>query len=225
MSINRDINLLSLRRAVGAPKQDSDADFQRKHALELRLKYNKRGIAPDWVFGNNGDNVALFKEQATKVQTDILEFDELSQAIPAICEYLNDKGLPLELWCGGADEILNLPWADYEVNVSKNQDLTGKKSGVVRAMAGVAETGTLVVESSDTKFVSLNFLPECHIVFLQKNDILGSYEDAWDKISLNTALPRTINYITGPSRTGDIAQTLELGAHGPIYLLVVIYEK
>ena len=60
------------------------------------------------------------------------------------------------------------------------------------------------------------------------NDIVGDYESAWDR--LRTAfgkglMPRLVNMITGPSRSGDIEQKLLLGAHGPRRLHVVIVAE
>ena len=74
---------------------------------------------------------------------------------------------------------------------------------------------------------TLNFLPDTHIVVLREDQIVASYEDGWDLLRARVAAspagwPRTINLITGPSRTGDIEQTLELGAHGPKALAVLI---
>jgi len=74
---------------------------------------------------------------------------------------------------------------------------------------------------------TLNFLPETHIVVLQARDIAGCYEDAWDRLRASQAgeaLPRTVNLITGPSRTADIEQTIQLGAHGPRRLCIVLVD-
>ena len=70
---------------------------------------------------------------------------------------------------------------------------------------------------------------DCHVILLNQADIFTSYEQAYhhalaqNKPHLNT-MPRTINMISGPSRTADIEQTLTLGAHGPIELVVLIYK-
>ena len=74
---------------------------------------------------------------------------------------------------------------------------------------------------------TLNFLPENHIVVLKASQIVGPYEDAWDRVRAAEGegrLPRTVNFITGPSRTGDIEQTLEMGAHGPRRLHIILVE-
>jgi L-lactate dehydrogenase complex protein LldG len=70
---------------------------------------------------------------------------------------------------------------------------------------------------------TLNFLPETHVVVVRASQIVGGYEDAWARLrAAMKAMPRTVNFITGPSRSGDIEQTLQLGAHGPRRLHVVL---
>ena len=89
----------------------------------------------------------------------------------------------------------------------------------------VAETGTLVLLSGPDNPTTINFLPETHIVVLRAHDIVGPYEAAWNalrEIYGERSLPRTVNLISGPSRTADIEQTIIMGAHGPKRLHVVI---
>jgi L-lactate dehydrogenase complex protein LldG len=74
---------------------------------------------------------------------------------------------------------------------------------------------------------TLNFLPETHIVVLPKSAVTGSYEDVWDRLRQHVGegvMPRTVNLVTGPSRTGDIEQTIELGAHGPRRLHIILLD-
>jgi L-lactate dehydrogenase complex protein LldG len=70
-------------------------------------------------------------------------------------------------------------------------------------------------------------MPEAHIVVFPVDRIVGTYEEVWARIRSrfgNGTLPRAVNWITGPSRTGDIEQTLLLGAHGPRLLHVVLVD-
>ena len=98
-------------------------------------------------------------------------------------------------------------------------------ASVSHAFAGVAETGTLVMASGTDNPTTLNFLPDTHVVVLNAKDIAGDYESVWARVRNSfgiDALPRTINLITGPSRSADIAQILILGAHGPRRLHVLV---
>ena len=91
------------------------------------------------------------------------------------------------------------------------------------AFAGVAETGTLIMRSGPNHPTTLNFLPDTHIVVIRKSQVVGTYEDAWDRLREGD-MPRTVNLITGASRTGDIEQTIFMGAHGPRRMHIVLVE-
>ena len=99
---------------------------------------------------------------------------------------------------------------------------------ITGAFAGIAETGTLVMASGPDHPVSLNLLPDTHIVVLREEDVVAGYEDVWARLRERygkDAMPRTVNTITGPSRTGDIEQAMELGAHGPRRLHIVVVRE
>ena len=101
----------------------------------------------------------------------------------------------------------------------------GDYISMTKAFAGIAETGTLMLLSGPHSQTAMNFLPDVHIVVLSAPHIVGPYEDAWSRIRAGGTLPRTVNLITGPSRSADIEQTLQLGAHGPVQLHIVISDE
>ena len=99
--------------------------------------------------------------------------------------------------------------------------------GLSHAFAGIAETGTLALVSGPDNPTTLNFLPETHIVVVEAQTIVGDYEAFWAKLRAaygEGTMPRTVNFITGPSRSADIEQTLLLGAHGPRTLHILIVD-
>lgn len=100
---------------------------------------------------------------------------------------------------------------------------SGDRVGISRAVAALAETGSLIMASSAATPTTANFLPETHIVVVADSEIRESLEDLWPDLRARGAWPRTINQITGPSRTGDIELTLQIGVHGPRALLIVVY--
>ena len=100
-----------------------------------------------------------------------------------------------------------------------------RRLGLSHAIAGAAETGTLFLVSGAENPSTLNFLPETHVIVILASDIAGSYEEGWAKLRSiygSGNMPRTVNLISGPSRTADIEQTIVMGAHGPRNLLVLI---
>ena len=91
-----------------------------------------------------------------------------------------------------------------------------RRLGDTQGLQLVAEVGFKVL---------LHFLPENHIVVINAYDIAGDYETVLrDARRSDGTLPRTVNMITGPSRSGDIEQTLLLGAHGPRSLHIIVVE-
>jgi L-lactate dehydrogenase complex protein LldG len=89
----------------------------------------------------------------------------------------------------------------------------------------VAETGTLVLVSGPDNPTTLNLLPDTHIVMIDADDIAGDYEAVWRRVRDTYGAgqaPRTVNLVTGPSRSADIEQTLILGAHGPRALHIFV---
>jgi L-lactate dehydrogenase complex protein LldG len=59
---------------------------------------------------------------------------------------------------------------------------------------------------------------------VHRDQVVATYEDGWDRLQDRRGLPRAINFITGPSRTGDIEQRIELGAHGPRRLHIMVVD-
>lgn len=98
-------------------------------------------------------------------------------------------------------------------------------ASVTGAVAGIAETGTLMVRSGSDVSMRLHFLPDLHIAVLAASAICGSYEDAFARLlPPGAALPRMVTLVTGPSRSSDIERILQIGVHGPRALHVVIVD-
>lgn len=117
-------------------------------------------------------------------------------------------------------DIEAMDWRGLEVDYrpARIEDVLG----ISRALAGIAETGTVVFISDKNHPPSLNFIPEFSIVILRENEIVPAPEDVWALLKKSGPMPSTLNLVTGPSRTGDIEQTLFLGAHGPRELHILL---
>ena len=147
---------------------------------------------------------------------------ESSIAIPnAVLDFLQKYHFPQRVVMDA--HLKSLAWP-AELDIAYRQALPDDKLSVTGAFAGVAETGSLVLLSSENSPTTLNFLPEAHIVVLFAQDIVAHIEDVWPRLR-EIPTPRTVNFITGPSRTADIEQTLQLGAHGPKKLHVILVAK
>lgn len=177
--------------------------------------------------------VALFCSEATRVNATIAQVSRYDNVPNAVSDYLRTHQLPAQIKIAPHPRLMDLNWtATTSLMVSHGRGQGDDAVSVSLALGGVAETGTLVMASGPQSPTSLNFLPLDHIVVLNADDIAGDYEAVWARLRAQAdasgkpgTLPRTVNWITGPSRTADIEQTLLLGAHGPQRLHIVIVDE
>jgi L-lactate dehydrogenase complex protein LldG len=211
-----------IRAALGA----SAADKARQDAVRARLERHPRSTIPARARVSGADAVRLSAEMLTAQGADVTRVATQEEAIRAISAYLAAQGLPPALRLGGDPVLWALPWAEVPgLALRFGPAEPSDSASLSRALAGAAETGTLFLASGSDNPTSLAFLPPTHNVLIAGADIVGAYEEAWDRlraICALGALPRSVNLISGPSRTADIEQTIVRGAHGPGRLHVVI---
>jgi L-lactate dehydrogenase complex protein LldG len=119
-----------------------------------------------------------------------------------------------------------LPWhgagLDIEARPANDRDLLG----ITGAFCAIAETGTLMLLSGPETPASASLLPETHVAIVATGRIVASMEDAWDLLRSECERPpRAVNFISGPSRTADIEQTVTLGAHGPYRVVLILVDS
>ncbi len=146
----------------------------------------------------------------------------------AVATYLRGANLPMRVRMGDDARLDGLPWSSQPaLTCERGRAQPGDEVGLSHAAAGIAETGTLMMMSGADNPVTLNYLPETHVVVVKARDIAGNYEAAFDQVRAKLGrggMPRTLNLISGPSRTGDIGGRLVMGAHGPRRMCVIIVE-
>ncbi len=210
-----------LRRSLGV----SGHDIERRAAVADRLARAPQGVIPARGQLPLAGRIALFCEMAQLVSASVEQIASLDDVAGAVARHLRDANLPARLRIGTDERFsgVDLISAGLEVTVgpSAGDDLVGMSF----ALSGIAETGTLALLSGEANPTTLNFLPDRHIILVQASDIDGDMESALVRIRGiygKGAMPRTVNFITGPSRSADIEQTLILGAHGPRQLHIMI---
>jgi len=115
-----------------------------------------------------------------------------------------------------------LPWHSAPGLTLSAAPPSGEDSALSMADYGIAETGTLAFFSGPHSPSSWHFRPGREFVLLARACILPRLEDVIGLLSADGHMPATLNLITGPSRTADIEQTIELGAHGPREVHILI---
>ena len=205
--------LASVRVSLGRDGPLSEAVI---NALEKREKVAvKPGIEPDLV-GRFADKLAQAGGSVERVES-------LGAVGDAVGRYLKSHQLPNDLLVSTDPVVAGIEWP--VLITTKAGPATGEELvSVTGALAAVAETATLVLMSSDKSPTSLNFLPDEHIVVLPVSQVVGHLEDAWAALREAGDMPRTVNLISAPSKTGDVELTLVQGAHGPRRLHVILYD-
>ncbi|PCI04032.1 MAG: lactate utilization protein [Hyphomicrobiales bacterium] len=216
--------ILSKVRAAIAPNGNHD---ERRKNLRTAAIAKADGIIPKLPESKKAIQ-ARFEERAVKADATVV-FSKPREVANNIAKYLREHNLPSAIRTGD-DKRLKTLLRGYEslLEISHGRTYGDDMVGVSHALGGVAETGTLFMESGKDNPTTLNFLPETHIVVINADDIETSYENLLEKLRDKYGageMPRVLNMITGPSRSADIEQTLILGAHGPLRLHIIIVRK
>jgi L-lactate dehydrogenase complex protein LldG len=217
----RDAILGRIRRSLGVGTNDPG----RRAIVISRLESTPKGVIPARGRLPPAEQKALFRKMAEKVSATVAEIATRDDVPKAIAEYLRGHNLPAQVRIGEDPLLTRLPWETTPLEVTRGPSAGNDPVAVSHAAAAVAESGTLVLTSGLENPTTLNFLPETHIVVLAAKDLAGDYETVWAKLRTRYGrgrLPRTVNLITGPSRSGDIEQTIVLGAHGPRRLHIIV---
>ena len=205
-----------LQRIQAARGQDRAPAAEDRVAVASYIGAHGPGPRPaaDW------EPLARFRERVAALASTFAAVGTLAAVPQAVAEHLRLHHLPLAAVCW--PELSELPWRDagmsVEARTARGEDLVG----ITGVFCAVAETGTLALLSGARTPAATSLLPETHIAIVRAGQLVRSMEDAWERVRGECgALPRAVNFVSGPSRTADIEQTLTLGAHGPYRVHVI----
>ncbi len=211
-----------LRRHLGC-----DAEDARRRAVAARLHRHRPVLIPARARVEGEERIALFTEMAEAVRTEVQRLESFAEIATATSRYLRLHNLPQKLVAAPDPLLDGAGWEKQPLlRVRRGNAAPEDAVGMTLAFAGIAETGTLMLVSAPERPVMLAFLPETCIVVLPLSRLDGAYEESWARLrELSPLPPRAVNFVTGPSRTADIANALTLGAHGPKRLLVLLVPE
>lgn len=173
---------------------------------------------PAWT----ADPAAHFIAKARASVSNVHEIPRSEDAPALIWSLLARSNAPRRLHLPAISALRDLPWNNAPALEISSAPPTGEDNALSAADYGIAETGTLVFCSGARSPSSWHFRPGCEFALIGRATILPRLEDAIRRLRDEAGLPATLNLITGPSRTADIEQTIELGAHGPRELHILI---
>ena len=201
-------------------------DAARRAAVEARLAQHPRNLIPQRGQGDDEHRIGVFTSMMRAVGGTVEVIADINDVPHCVADYLRGQNLPAIVRRGSDPLIATLPWhRGGALEVMEGPAIDSDRASVTHAFAGVAETGTVIQISGPENPTTLNFLPEVHIAVLEMKDLFASYEEAWTKLRVRMGegqMPRTVNMISGPSRTADIEQTIVRPAHGPKNMHVII---
>jgi L-lactate dehydrogenase complex protein LldG len=163
-----------------------------------------------------------FQQKLEAAEASFVALDSNAGIAPEIERYLDTTGVSKRLVTSGDELFSTLEWPE-SIDIQRWDSGADGQVTLTSAYCGIAETGTLMLTSGEQNPIRLNFLPDYHIVVLRFDQLVPRMEDAWDKLRASfEQMPRTVNFISGPSKTADIEQAVEYGAHGPRCLHVIL---
>ena len=226
----RDAILARVRAACGGGAADAAA------RVRARIADPPGPTIPARARGPHSELLSRFVAMAEQVAATVAQVAGPDRVPAEVAGYMAREGLGVEAVIArpGARHGLaaGIPWHDApRLILRQGPARDTDRVSVSPAVAGIAETGTVLVRCGAGLPNTLYFLPETHIVVLSASTIVGAYEDGWALLGREVSPahwpPRAATMITGPSRTSDIEKTLQVGVHGPrrLHIIVVHGEK
>jgi L-lactate dehydrogenase complex protein LldG len=225
--MSRDTILGKVRDGVrdGEPMSASD-EHQRRATVAARLAKPVRNLVPERASAKSQDElVALLKRWLEMAGGELTSVVSAGDVPRAVADFLRRHNLPQKVRIGGDQRLAAVPWRDEgQLEIAYGPAAASDTASVTHALAAIAETATVMVPSGPENPVTLSFLPENNIVLVARDDIVGPLEDAIARLRgrFGGAMPRTVNLISGPSRSADVGGIPVLGAHGPKRLCVIV---
>ena len=221
MITNRERILSKIKSNLGKEKDRAKIDID---ILEARLKGSMPSLIPKRGIIQQDKLLEKFESSARGVASSVSIIDDLAEIPKEVKYYLTQNNIASKIVVLPNKELDSIDWNKYPtLEVTKKFPDEKDETVFVSSYVAIAETGTIVQLSSSENPITSHFLPDNSIVLVKASRIVAAAEDAFKVMRKEiNSIPRTITLISGPSRTGDIALNIELGAHGPrkVHLLI-----
>jgi L-lactate dehydrogenase complex protein LldG len=165
---------------------------------------------------NFTDLPARFAESLAAVYTEVVEVADIEELTYKVNE----------MYEGVVNRATTIPglsdWADFSLNVTDPHELETIEVAILQAEFGVAENGAIWISDKNLTHRALPFITQNLAFVIPKNSIVGNMHDAYKTLHDTTGWGC---FISGPSKTADIEQSLVIGAHGARSLVVFLVEN
>ena len=218
----RDAILGRVRKALHKTGSDEGA----RAAAEAYIAAHAQGPRP----AMPDDLVVRFMQRATDMASTVERIASEADIPAAVARYLDALELPPALAAQKSHagvcwpEFAHLAWSGAGLSIEARPTAGHDRLGITGSFCAIAETGTLVVTTGADTPTASALLPDTHVAVVRADRVVAGMEEAFALVrAAKGGMPRAMNMISGPSRTGDIEQTIVLGAHGPyrVHLLLL----
>ncbi len=193
-------------------------------AIRARRTRSAPRPAPYRMAASFADAVVEFMQRAQAAGAEVRRVSRMADVPQAVAAVLRDRNDPAVVHMPPDAYLASLAWPTAPGLTLKPEPPGPDDAALAYAPYAIAETGTLAYPSDPERPASWHFRAGLEIAVLRADAILPNVEAVVARVKRAGPFPHTLNFVTGPSRTGDIEQTLELGAHGPKALVVLVVE-
>ena len=183
--------------------------------------------------------VARMKAELEKVEGQLHCAATGEEAVTLIISLARERGVKRAVLCGGADLLgmgleealraagITVTGPDLEREALR-QAMIEADMGISGVEYAIAETGTLVLVAGRDMPRNATALPPIHVAVMERDRLVSTFEAATALLKQSLLTEdgawgsSCVTFITGPSRTADIEQTLTIGVHGPGEVHVVV---
>ena len=211
----RDNILARIRSQTGKPGVTSESELA---SVRSHIARHERGPVPSIAMH---DPVRHFIKECARLNTTLAEVANVAEVPREVARYIAAEALLPR--CVGWQELSVLDWQAAGIRFD-NRPATGDDLiGVTGCYCAIGETGTLLLLGAPATPKTTALLPETHICIVKKSRMVPTMEDAFSLMRGEIGEPpRATFFVSGPSRTADIEQTIVIGAHGPYRVHVVL---
>jgi L-lactate dehydrogenase complex protein LldG len=212
----REAVLARVRAALGRTGPDDEARAA-AHAYIAARRQGPRPAMP-------ADLVRRFVERARDMSSTVERVASFDDVPAAVARYL-DAGSSLRSAIGWP-AFAGLSWREHDIEFEARPATGDDAIGLTGCFCAIAETGTLVFVTGAATPSATFLLPDTHVAIVRADQIVSGMEEAFAHIRRECGtMPRAVNLVSGPSRTGDIEQTIVLGAHGPRRVHIILLDR
>lgn len=209
--------LARIRKAQGR----SGAEPPEAEIATVREAIARHTIGPQPSIARPADPVNHFRDECDRLSTTHTHADSLEEVPREVARYLEANALEkrLVLW----PELAHLDWAGSGIAAENRPARGDDKTGLTGCYCAIAETGTLLLLCGAATPKSTALLPETHIAVARRSRMVSTMEESFALLRRELGeVPRATWFVSGPSRTADIEQTMVIGAHGPYRVHVIL---